>query len=1049
MTLRIRLLAALCAALVFSFAVSTAPSSAPAAAPPADTAKAAAGVPVGEWLVLGPVGIPLPAFREESKKRYDAAYLLEFPHLDPAGLSPVAGARLAVPGFGHAVWNRVEADLTGAALGAAAGSPQAAWLAAWAELPRWMKISLSAESSDPFEIFIDGASVAKSTGGGAKEGTASLGQGKHLILVKTVSLPSDTIRDWRFGARISPGEGFDSQPELSLDPAAPMTLAQVLETPFVHGVDVSPDGSLAALSLHRTLPPEGTRENWVEIRRLPAGELVREIRDAELSSLQWAPVGRRISYVAGGRLRIIDIDTGAVETLLEDLKDLGGYEWSPAGDFVLYSVTEKPDEDKTGVKRLLGIYDRPPYGRNLSVVRIAAVPGGAVRQATAGRYGVNVHDIDPGGRLAIIERSREDLSARPFSVQQILLLDIADQSTELLVEGRWLGRASWSPDGSKILISAGPSSFGDRGKDVPEGAIPNDYDTQLYIIDPRTKEIEAITADFDPAVSRAFWAPFDGKIYLTAEQSEFVRLYRYDPESKRFAAIDAGVEVIGSIDFARDRPVAVYTGSGADAPHRVWSLELSGRKKPRMIRDPGEEMFRHVVLGRVEPWDFAAPDGETIVGRVHYPPGFDPAKRYPCIVNYYAGTSPVDRTFGGRYPKNLWAAHGYVVYVLQPSGATGFGQEWSARHVNEWGRITADEIVESTRAFLAAHPFVDPARVGCIGASFGGFMTQLLLTRTDIFAAAVSHAGISMIPSYWGEGNWGYAYNAVSAAESYPWNSPEIYIGQSPLFAADRIRTPLLLTHGTADDNVPPGESEQMYTALKILGREVEYLRFSGQGHFILDFGQRRIWNDAIVSWFDRWLKDQPEWWNDSYPPEGEAKAGGTGAADEAGDPAPAKPAPIELRAVEIPGRGTVLFGPVTRESIAERLGDWDREFFEYEPDPAVVAALEEKLFGAAFTVVLGTWCSDSQREVPRLWKVLEAAGYPVDEIEMIAVGSSRFTVEAGVPAELIEWSDAAKRYHRVEAVETIIVSRGGTELGRIVEAPEGTLEEALLRILE
>jgi len=146
-------------------------------------------------------------------------------------------------------------------------------------------------------------------------------------------------------------------------------------------------------------------------------------------------------------------------------------------------------------------------------------------------------------------------------------------------------------------------------------------------------------------------------------------------------------------------------------------------------------------------------------------------------------------------------------------------------------------------------------------------MTMNLLTKTDIFAAAVAHAGISALSSYWGEGYWGYAYSSVASAGSYPWNRKDLYVEHSPLFHADKVTTPLLLTHGDKDPNVPPGESAQFYTALRILGKEVEYLSIAGQEHWILDHAKRLQWSRSIVAWFDRWLKGQPGWWNSMYPP--------------------------------------------------------------------------------------------------------------------------------------------------------------------------------------
>ena len=221
-----------------------------------------------------------------------------------------------------------------------------------------------------------------------------------------------------------------------------------------------------------------------------------------------------------------------------------------------------------------------------------------------------------------------------------------------------------------------------------------------------------------------------------------------------------------------------------------------------------------------------------------------------------------------RYPSHVYAGLGYIVYIIQPSGATGFGQEFSARHVNAWGKLTADEIIEGTKKFCEEHPFVNTKKIGCMGASYGGFMTQYLQTKTDIFAAAMSHAGISDITSYWGEGYWGYSYSSLASANSYPWNARDMYTLQSPLFNADKINTPILFLHGTADTNVPIGESIQMFTALKLLGKPTAFVQVEGENHHILDYDKRILWNNTIYAWFAKWLKDQPEWWDALYPPK-------------------------------------------------------------------------------------------------------------------------------------------------------------------------------------
>ena len=105
----------------------------------------------------------------------------------------------------------------------------------------------------------------------------------------------------------------------------------------------------------------------------------------------------------------------------------------------------------------------------------------------------------------------------------------------------------------------------------------------------------------------------------------------------------------------------------------------------------------------------------------------------------------------------------------------------------------------------------------------------------------------------------------MAAADSYPWQNPDLFTKQGSLFNADKINTPLLLLHGSADTNVPVGESIQLYNALKILGRPVELITVDGENHFISDFAKRRLWHNTIMAWFARYLQDDPSWWNEMY----------------------------------------------------------------------------------------------------------------------------------------------------------------------------------------
>jgi len=425
--------------------------------------------------------------------------------------------------------------------------------------------------------------------------------------------------------------------------------------------------------------------------------------------------------------------------------------------------------------------------------------------------------------------------------------------------------AQFSPDGKKLLIHGAPEAFGGIGQNIDPGQIANSYDTQSFIMDLATKRVDPVTRNFDPTINAQEWNPLDDLIYYRVEEGDRVNMYRYSHKTKKFERLPLKEDVIRSFNIADNAAWATYTGVSTSNSNRSYLLNLKTMEST-LISDPYSERLSKLNLGDVKDWSFKSSFGDVVEGRYYLPPDFNPDKKFPLIVYYYGGTSPTSRRFESTYPLHVYAAQDYVVYTLQPSGTTGYGQEFSARHVNAWGEQTAEEIIEGVKAFVAAHPFVDGSKIGNIGASYGGFMTQYLITKTDLFTASVSHAGISNITSYWGEGYWGYSYGAGASAGSYPWNNPKLYVEQSPLFYADKINTPLLLLHGTADTNVPIGESIQMYTALKLLGKPVEFIQVEGENHAIYNYDKRIAWNNAIYAWFAKWLKGDSRWWDSMYP---------------------------------------------------------------------------------------------------------------------------------------------------------------------------------------
>lgn len=743
---------------------------------------------------------------------------------------------------------------------------------------RFTKGQLKVSSQLPFIVELNGSEVAskysaeKDSLNGSSTAYASLRlepERDVKLTIKLLAMATDSVQHPNVQVMFVPDAKFENT-SISCGPdmLRRFTLEDSEYGNRVSSLSMSPDGKYIIVSYWNRYDGQRYR-SWSELVDLKSGKVV----NANLPwGVKWMPEGSKLymtqTAADGYDLFSVDPVSGAMELMAESIP-VNNFTWSPKGDCLYYTHTDGGVQESGPLRRYASPDDRMPGDRNrYFIVRFTPATGISER-LTFGNHSTSLNDISRDGTKLLCSTSQEDPTTRPFYRNAFYILDVETLMADTLVAPgpAFVSHGIFSPDAKEVLFTGSPTAFNELGKNCGDHPIANDFDNQLYLMNIATKEVKPLTRDFDPSVKSIFsWNTTNGLVYLIAEEGFGHNLYSLDPKSDTFTLIPAEIENISSATMGNDQNLRIaYMGNGYHYAWKAYVLDLK-KEKSTLLADPRGEELAKINLGKTEPWKFTASDGTEIDGMVCYPPNFDASKKYPLIVYYYGGTSPTSKSITQPYTPQLFASRDYVVYVVNPSGTTGYGQEFSARHVNAWGKRTAQDIIEGVQKFYRSHEYVDSTKIGCLGASYGGFMTQYLQTLTPMFAAAVSHAGISNVTSYWGEGYWGYSYNSAAAADSYPWSNPELFTKQGSLFNADKINTPLLLLHGTADTNVPIGESIQLFNALRILGKPVEFISVDGENHFISDFPKRILWHNSIMAWFEKWLKEDSSWWDDIYP---------------------------------------------------------------------------------------------------------------------------------------------------------------------------------------
>jgi dipeptidyl aminopeptidase/acylaminoacyl peptidase len=409
--------------------------------------------------------------------------------------------------------------------------------------------------------------------------------------------------------------------------------------------------------------------------------------------------------------------------------------------------------------------------------------------------------------------------------------------------------ARFSPDGKWILYTRGMSTDAVIAKKMDNGGA-----TDIGVIPAGGGTERILTGDWDYLPASAQWSPDSRHVWFTGGVGGAIHLFRVPVNGGAVEQVTKGERRITGISFDKAMTKMAYLVGLKDAPAEVHvaNADGSGERKLTGVHDA---FTRDIALSRSETVRFASKDGTPVEGFLTYPAGFRrDAGPYPLVVLNHGGPHAADG-YSFDFKPHYLAANGYFVLQVNFRSSTGYGEKFLWATWGAWGDKDGEDVMAGVDQVIARQP-INPRRVATMGHSYGGFMTNWLITQyPDRFAAAIPGAGIV---------NWVSDYGTADIARTKeteffgtPWEEKarNIMIRQSPLTYAGRVRTPTLFVHGEVDQRVPYSEAEQMYVALKKNGVPAKMIQYQGMAHGITGSWNivHRLLNER--QWLDMYLK--------------------------------------------------------------------------------------------------------------------------------------------------------------------------------------------------
>ncbi|HJR61905.1 MAG TPA: S9 family peptidase [Vicinamibacterales bacterium] len=717
---------------------------------------------------------------------------------------------------------------------------------------------------------------------------------RTLLRITTIALVSGSA--WGIAATQQP-------------PGRALTIEDYYRVKNVGGTQISPDGRWVLFTVSTRLEEsQGTRS---ELHVVPAGasapprHLQHEGR--EVANARWTDDGLiqysverqswKVAPAAGGEPVKVDDEPGSEPTGRGGRGARGGAAsvTSPDGKWrVLTRPQEMPkkeptyasDFEKRHQERFKGaIFDWKDFQRDGAAFPApdpTAQPAMQIlRMPAGGTDSTLLVDLDlrpanltwhPAGKMIAFTADPDWRDPLRYSRSDIWTAAVdgpQPQVTRLTNDGYNYSDLGYSPDGGYLSYAR---TFGTDM--VIRQKLNHGGPRDLFVRPTAGGDPINLTASWDLEPGDSRWSPDGRYLYFTAGIGGESHLFRVAVPSlstrgvaqpfraaRPFRAVveqlTRGPRRIGSLTYDKAMTTIAYTASVHEAPPDVYVANVDGTNE-RKLSDVHKEITSEIGFSRAERLQWASHDGTKIEGWLMPPHGYDPKKGpYPLIVTSHGGPhSATGYTFD--FKDQYFAANGYFVFDTNFRSSTGYGEAFKWATWGAWGDKDGQDVMSGIDFVLKRYP-IDPKRIGHTGHSYGGFMTNWLITQyPDRFAAAVSGAGIS---------NWVSDYGTADIYRTKeteffgpPWDpaARDRMIRQSPLTHAGRVKTPTLFVHGEVDQRVPYEEGEQMYFALRRRGVPAKMIQYQGQPH-----GISGHWNNVHrmlneLAWWDKYLKPAP-----------------------------------------------------------------------------------------------------------------------------------------------------------------------------------------------